>query len=395
VENIFDISSTILITCPKRIGAILAKEVEEAGFQVKELMMGAETQGTMRDCIALNLSLRTAHRVLFLLKKFYAKTPEELYRKIMEIEWEKYLDPDGYFSVISFVDNEAINDTRFASLKCKDAIADRMMQAFKRRPDSGPDKHKAVINLHWRDNEASIYIDTSGETIAKHGYRKIPFRAPLQETLAAAIIKSTKWTPDQNFINPMCGSGTLAIEAAMIATGRYPGLLRSNFSFMHITGFDSEVYETIRKEVRAKAISNVKGRIIASDNDPIAIDAAKRNTATAGMQHIVEYETCDFQDAELPEGGGVVIFNPEYGERLGDESELEAVYKSIGDFFKQKCKGYTGYIFTGNMNLAKKVGLKSKRRIEFYNGQIDCRLIEFELYEGSKREKPAEDNKAQ
>lgn len=390
--NLFKEKSNILITCPLRLAPYLKKEVEDLGFPViKEDRMSIETEGTLNDCMKLNLYSRTGHRVLYLLKRFKASGPDDLYKEIIKIGWEEYLDKDGYFSVISSVENDSILDSRFANLKCKDAIADRMTQKAGRRPDSGPERDKTVIYLYWKDSFASIYIDSSGDTIAKHGYRKIPFKAPLQETLACGLILASKWDKDTAFVNPMCGSGTLAIEAAMIAIDKAPGLLRSNFGFMHITGYDKEVWESLRTEARNKTKSHPAGKIIATDHSELAIEAAIKNAMTAGVDHLIEFKECDFRETPLPEGPGVVMLNPEYGERLGEEEELEGVYKDIGDFFKQKCKGYTGYIFTGNFSLAKKIGLKAKRRIEFFNGTIDCRLLEYELYEGTRKPKKTED----
>ncbi len=366
----------------------LRMEVEALGFPIAaEGFMGVETQGTMQDCMQLNLWLRAAHRVLYHLKSFEAAGPTQLYDNLVEIEWENYIEADGYFSVISYANNEEILDTRFASLKCKDAIADRFSKKANRRPDSGPEKNKAVVFLHWKDTQASIYIDTSGETIAKHGYRKIPLKAPMQETLAAALLYASGWNGKTNLLNPMCGSGTIAIEAALMATNKAPGLLRSNFGFMHIKEFDAVKWEELRDKARKQAIKKTEGKIIASDNNAEAVAAALNNAKTAGVDHLIEFETCDFRKATIPENGGIVLLNPEYGERLGEEEQLETVYKEIGDFFKQQCKGYKGYVFTGNLNLAKKIGLKAKRRIEFYNGTIDCRLLEYELYEGSKKVK--------
>lgn len=373
------------------MSSYLAQEVKDLGFEVVKVdRMSVETFGTMSDCMMLNLWLRTGHRVLYELKDFFAEGPDDLYKELVKISWEDYLDENGYFSVVSSVENEEILDTRFANLKTKDAIVDRMVKRVGQRPDSGPERNKAVIYLYWKQQKASIYIDTSGDTIAKHGYRKIPFKAPLQESLAAAIILAGKWDKKSNFVNPMCGSGTLAIEAAMIAVNKAPGLLRSNFGFMHIKGFNAEKWEELRRDARLKTLRKIEGKIIATDLDDEAIEVATRNAMTAGVNHLIEFKKCDFRESPVPEGGGVVVLNPEYGERLGEESELELVYKEIGDFFKQKCKGYTGYIFTGNLMLAKRIGLKAKRRIEFFNGTIDCRLLEFELYEGSKRLKQYE-----
>jgi len=385
--NLFKIESKIVITCPKRMGNRLFQELTELGYdQLEEGHMSVSMKGTMLDCMKLNLQLRTGHSILFLIQEFKAKNPEELYRAVKEIPWEEYIDANGYFSVTSFSDNVEIVDSRFPNLKCKDAIADRFIALKNVRPNSGADRNKTVINLHWRDESAAIYIDTSGETIAKHGYRKIPFKAPLQESLAAALILASKWDRRSPFVNPMCGSGTLAIEAALIAQKRAPGLLRSNFGFMHVLGFDNQEWESLRREIKQSDNKNIDVKIIASDLNEDAIQAARRNAATAGVDHLIEFQVCDFRETHVPvDSGGVVMINPEYGERLGEVEELKIIYKEIGDFFKKKCSGYTGYVFTGNLELGKQIGLKPKQKIEFYNSKIDCRLLEFELYSGTRK----------
>jgi 23S rRNA G2445 N2-methylase RlmL len=384
--NLFNSEGKIVITCPKRMSPWLKNELLELGYtNLEESHMSISLQGTMKDCMKLNLFLRTGHSILFQIKEFYAKTPDDLYKAMVAIPWEEYIEVHGYFSVTSFSDNPEINDSRFPNLKCKDAIADRITSVKGSRPNSGPDRNKTVINLHWRDDRASVYIDTSGETIAKHGYRKIPFKAPLQESLAAALILASKWDKNSNFINPMCGSGTLAIEAALIAQKRAPGLLRSNFGFMHVIGFDPQPWEEMRREAKLSGRKNIDFKIIASDLNEDAIQAAKRNAATAGVDHVIEFVCCDFRETPVPEGEGVVMINPEYGERLGEVDELRTIYKEIGDFFKKSCSGYIGYVFTGNLDLGKQVGLKPKRKLEFYNSKIDCRLLEFELYRGTKK----------
>jgi putative N6-adenine-specific DNA methylase len=207
------------------------------------------------------------------------------------------------------------------------------------------------------------------------------------ESLAAATLLASNWDLNSPFINPMCGSGTLAIEAAMLATNRCPGLFRDNYAFMHIMGFELGFFENERQNLVGK-IRNVPNlKIIASDISEDAINISKINAGIAGVADLIDFKICDFEETNIPENeNGIVFFNPEYGERLGDEIELEETYSRIGDFMKKKCKGYTGYVFTGNFNLAKKIGLKPKRKIEFYNSKIDCRLLEYELYSGTKRQ---------
>jgi len=387
--SLFTLKSSILITCSKGIAPFLKEEIIALGFPVRsELIAGVGTEGTLEDCIMLNLSIRTGQRVLYLLESFTVNNPDELYKKTSKIPWEDYIPRNGYVCVTSFVDNPSIKDTRFANLKCKDAIVDRFYEKFKSRPDSGPKKDQSVIFIYWRNDKCSIYIDTSGESLSRRGYRKIPLAAPMQETLAASVILATGWKSGENLINPMCGSGTLAIEAALMAMGRNPGAMRNNHGFMHINGFDRPQWRKM-KGLAEKAKKTPLGKIIATDINPRAIEGAQSNAADAGVNHLIDFEVCDFSDTPVPEGTGVIVLNPEYGERMGEIEELKDVYKKIGDYFKQECAEYRGYIFTGNMELAKHVGLRAKTRTPFYNSNIECRLFGYELYSGS-RKKPIE-----
>jgi 23S rRNA G2445 N2-methylase RlmL len=378
----------ILITCPKGLPPYLKQELTNLGFAViEETIAGLETEGTLDDAMNLNLFLRTGHRVLFHLNSFKAEDSIDLYNQVSKIEWENFIDENEYLSVHSSVDNPTITNPLFANVKCKDAIVDRIKNKCGQRPNSGSGMTGAVVFLYWKKDRCSIYLDTSGEPLSKRGYRKIPVKAPMQETLAAAVVMATGWNGIGNFVNPMCGSGTLAIEAALIGLNRAAGILRSNYGFMHVKGFDEMKWEELRNTAKSASQKNLNGKIIATDNNPSAIKAARNNAMTAGVEHLIEFAVCDFKETPIPGGGGVVVLNPEYGERLGDVSHLENTYKEIGDFFKQKCKGYNGYIFTGNFDLAKKVGLRTKRKIPFFNSNIECRLLEYELYEGSKKSK--------
>lgn len=386
--QVFHNESKIIITCNKRLSGYLQQEVEELGFKpVRVFQTGVELSGTVADCIPLNLNLRCASQILYLIKSFKAADPQELYDNVVEIEWEKLIDFTGYFSVSSTVNNEHIRTPLFANVKVKDAIADRIKSIKGIRPNSGAEVNKTLVHLYWQEDEADIFLDTSGETLAKHNYRKIPGKAPMLEALAASTIMATKWDKNSAFINPMCGSGTLAIEAALLATDKCPGLFRMNYGFMHIMGYDETVFFTERRKLKDKAKKTTTARIIATDIAEDAIDIAQKNAKTAGVDHLIEFSVCDFADTPVPEGGpGVIMFNPEYGERLGVHTKLEATYKRIGDFMKKECLGYSGYVFTGNSDLAKKIGLHPARKIEFYNGKLDCRLLEYELYTGTRRE---------
>ncbi len=380
--------SGILITCPKGIPPILKEEIISLGFPVlSEQNASVETSGSLDDSLRLNLFIRTGHRVLYLLEKLKARNAEDLYGEVFALAWEEYIDEQGYLCVTASVDNPTIRDSRYAALRCKDAIVDRIREKRGKRPDAGPERDRTVVHLYWKDEHAAVYLDTSGEPLSRRGYRKIPLEAPMQETLAAAVALATGWNGSGNFINPMCGSGTLAIEAALIGLNRAPGLLRSNFGFMHIKGFNDALWSDLREKAKKEARKTLPGRIIATDINPGAVEAARKNAATAGVEHLIEFGVCGYPDTPVPEGGGVIVLNPEYGERMGEAARLEATYKGIGDFFKQKCLGYTGYVFTGNPGLAKKVGLKPKRSLPFFNSGIECRLLEYELYEGTRKGK--------
>ena len=386
--NLFTSSSSIIITCHKRIAPYLEKEVQELGFTIDETFItGVKLTGTVNDCIKLNLNLRCASQVLYSLQQFTATDADDIYNKLKNHAWEDILPDPGYFSVTSNVSNPTINNSMFANLRVKDAIVDRLRDKRGTRPTTGSELTGTVIHLFWKNEEAEIFIDTSGDSLARHGYRKIPGLAPMLEGLAAATIYATGWDRVSSFINPMCGSGTLAIEAAMIATNRRPGLFRTNYAFMHIQGYDETIY-VMEDALLEEQITDIPQlRIIATDHNAKAIDNANKNAIAAGVQKLIEFDVCDFALTEVPqETPGIMMINPEYGDRLGTISELEETYSRIGDFMKQKCRGYFGYVFTGNMELAKKIGLKANRRIEFYNSTIDCRLFEYELYAGSKRE---------
>jgi putative N6-adenine-specific DNA methylase len=386
VTSSFMRQTRIVITCAKGIPPFLKEEILSLKLPVRsESIAGVETEGTMEDAMRLNLCLRTGQRVLFLVEEIRARNADELYAGISRIAWEDFTSPDEYLCVTSAVDNPTIRDSRFANVKCKDAIVDRMKKKYGRRPDSGPERTGAVVDLYWKGDRCWVYLDTSGEPLYRRGYRKIPLQAPMQETLAAAVIAATGWKGTGDFINPMCGSGTLAIEAALVALNKAPGLLRKNFGFMHLRGFNRPSWNVMLQAAKARVRKSFPGRIVATDIDPQAIRASRQHAEAAGVDRLIEFSVGDYSATPIPEGGGVVILNPEYGERMGKVEQLKEVYQGIGDFFKKRCLGYTGYIFTGNLDLAKKVGLKARRKVPFFSSNVECRLLEYDLYEGSRR----------
>lgn len=384
--NLYTTKGIITITCHKRITPYLLLEVKDLGFEVEDsFVTGVRLLGTINDCIKLNLNLRCASQVLFSLKQFEATNADDIYNHLIDHPWETILPDPGYFSITSNVNNPTINNSMFANLRVKDAIVDRLREKRGTRPSTGAELTGAVIHLFWKNEEAEVFIDTSGDSLARHGYRKIPGQAPMLESLAAATIYATRWDRVSPFVNPMCGSGTVAIEAALIATNRRPGLFRTNYAFMHLQGYDESVYLAEDALLEEQIIDVPNLRIGATDYSERAIDNARKNAVAAGVAKLINFAVCDFADTEIPQDvPGVMFINPEYGERLGQADELEKTYARIGDFMKQKCGGYFGYVFTGNLDLAKKIGLKANRRIEFYTSTIDCRLLEYELYKGSR-----------
>jgi putative N6-adenine-specific DNA methylase len=382
----FQKTSRLLVTCAPGLSEWLQREIEALGHKVLLVRKtGIEIEGTLADSMRLNLWLHTAFAVLYLFDEFECLDAEALYRAAVRLPWEEIIPVDEYISIVSYVDNPTIDNTMFPNLKLKDAIVDRIMKKEQRRPDSGPERTNIVINLYWKDNRAWLYVNTSGNKLADRGYRRIPHKAPMQETLAAGVMMATGYNGEMPLVTPMCGSGTLAIEAALIAQNRAPGLLRANYGFMHLKGFDEDAWKTIRREAMTAGEKQRKPRIIANDIDPAAVEASRKNAATAGVDHLIEFGVCDFAETPLPPAPFMVVMNPEYGKRMGEISQLEKIYERIGSFFKQNCQGSTGYVFTGNFDLAKKVHLAPSRKFPFFNADIDCRLLKYELYAGSRR----------
>lgn len=395
----------IIISCAKQLSHWTESEVLAMGYKPVEVTENTVVvRGAMRDVMRLNLWLRTAHRVLVPLLRTTCRNIRELYESVLSIDWENLLDADGYFSVSSIVHNYTIRDTRLPSLYTKDAIADRMREKCQRRPDSGGENIGAAVFVYWERDQVIIYLDTSGEPLSKRGYRRIPGSAPLQETLAASCIMALKWDASTPFVSPMCGSGTPAIEAAMMAMNKAPGSLKGHFAFQSIKDYGrfipgetsstvssrhragatpEQIWKDMVREAKMQERSSGLPRIVATDISPEAVENALTNAIAAGVAQNIEFKACDFGETPVPESEstpkGAVFFNPEYGIRLGDPVELAPIYERIGTFMNERCRGYTGGLITGNPDLAAKVNLYYKNRVPFFNGPIDCRLF---VYEG-------------
>ena len=388
----------IIISCAKELSRWTEIEVRELGYRPIEVTENTVVvRGAMRDVMKLNLFLRTAHRVLVPLLRTTCRNIRELYQSASTIDWENLLEADGYFSVSSIVHNKTIRDTRLPSLYTKDAIVDRMREKCQRRPDSGGENIGSAVFVYWEKDEVIIYLDTSGEPLSKRGYRKIPGSAPMQETLAAACIMAMKWDRKTPFVSPMCGSGTPAIEAVMMAMNKAPGSLKGHFAFQSLKGYNriipgetaptvaprqktgaspEQIWKEIVLESKAKEKNSGLPRVIATDISPEAVENAHSNAIAAGVAPYIEFKACDFAETPIPETEkGCIFFNPEYGIRLGDPKELAPLYERVGVFMNEKCRGWTGSLITGNPELAHQVNLYYQTRIPFFNGPIDCRLF--------------------
>ena len=387
----------IIISCAKELSRWTEVEVRDLGYTPIEVTENTVVvRGDMRDVMKLNLKLRTAHRVLVPLLRADCRNIRDLYYLAKSIDWENLIEADGYFSVRSIVHNYTIRDTRIPSLYTKDAIADRMRERCQRRPDSGGENKGSAVFVYWERNEVIIYLDTSGEPLSKRGYRKIPGSAPMQETLAAACLMAMHWDKKSPFLSPMCGSGTPAIEAAMIALNKAPGALKGHFAFQSIKGYSriipgetapriaprqhigaspEQIWKEIVLDAKNEEVTEEIPKIIATDISPEAVENAHTNAIAAGVAPYIEFKDCDFAETPIPQDKGCIFFNPEYGIRLGTVEELAPIYERIGTFMNEKCAGWTGGLITGNPDLARLVNLYYKTRVPFFNGPIDCRLF--------------------
>ena len=387
----------IIISCAKELSRWTEVEVRDLGYTPIEVTENTVVvRGDMRDVMKLNLKLRTAHRVLVPLLRADCRNIRDLYHLAKSIDWENLIEADGYFSVSSIVHNYTIRDTRIPSLYTKDAIADRMRERCQRRPDSGGENKGSAVFVYWERNEVIIYLDTSGEPLSKRGYRKIPGSAPMQETLAAACLMAMHWDKKSPFLSPMCGSGTPAIEAAMMALNKAPGALKGHFAFQsnkgysriipgetapriaprqHIGASPEQIWKEIVLDAKNEEVTEGIPKIIATDISPEAVENAHTNAIAAGVAPYIEFKDCDFAETPIPQDKGCIFFNPEYGIRLGTVEELAPIYERIGTFMNEKCAGWTGGLITGNPDLARLVNLYYKTRVPFFNGPIDCRLF--------------------
>lgn len=365
---------------------ILAKELLKLGAQKVEAHNRAVSfEGDKGFMYKANISLRTALRILKPIHTFKAENEVQLYGKIFEIPWEDIFGVDNTFVIDSTVNSTLFNHSKFLSQKAKDAIADRFRDKFGKRPNVDLEKPDIRINLHVRENEFTVSLDSSGESLHKRGYRDATGVAPINEVLAAGLILLTDWTPPLTFIDPMCGSGTIAIEAALISNNIPAGYYRNEFGFEKWNDFDADLFQTIMDSAIKKISDDDRTRIYAADINRQVLEKADENIKNAKVEDTVKTFRSSIEDYTPPPGKGTVIMNPPYGERMGDN--VEALYKSIGDVFKKKYAGYDCWLITSNMEAIKHIGLKPTRKISVFNGPLECKFLKYTMYEGSKKDK--------
>ncbi len=272
-----------------------------------------------------------------------------------------------------------ITHSKYAALRVKDAICDQFVERCGKRPSVDVDEPMIGLNLHIYRTHAVLSLDSSGESLHKRGYRPIQTRAPLNEALAAALVQLTGWRGNQPFADPLCGSGTLAIEAAWIALRRPPGLTRKRFGFQGWMDFDVELWTSLRDEARRGVGKTLPAPILASDARGDAVSMAINNARAAGIGHLLRFDKRDVRDFQPPGEPGILLCNPPYGERIGEEKNLFGLYRLLGEIFSQRCRGWTAYVFTGNPRLAAAIGLTPAAETPLYNGKIPCRLLKFTL----------------
>ncbi len=372
------------VTCAPSLAPYLKEELETLGFECLSMdKTGVEIEASTADAMRLNLQLRTAFHVLQRFADVNCRNADELYSEAKRLPWDRVIDPNGFLSISSNVRNETITNSMFPNMRLKDAVCDKLTATIGKRPDAGSSTDGMVVNLHWVQNKARIYLNMTGRKLSDRGYRKMPFMAPMRETIAAAVLMEMKYDGSRPLVVPMCGSGTIAIEAALMAKHRAPGLLRSNFSCNHWLNADKDAWSQQRADAKKLMSKQDPAPIIASDIEEEAVEASRKNAITAGVDHLIEFHVCDFAETPIPTSEcGDVVLHGEYGVRLGED--LVPTYKRIGDFLKTDCTGWDGYVFTSGKPLIAALRLKVSKRTPFTNAEIDCRLLKYELYKGSK-----------
>lgn len=363
---------------------ILAAELKNLGAEnIKILHRAVGFSGDKRLMYEANYKLRTALRVLKRIFSFKAVTDAELYKKVREVYWEKFFDADTTFAIDAAVSSDYFRHSQFVAQRVKDAIADQFREKYGRRPSVELENPQFRINIHIYQEVCTLSLDSSGESLHKRGYRLQMSEAPLSEVLAAGMILLTGWNGNTPLTDPMCGSGTILMEAAMIAGNIPAGIFRKNFGFMNWHDFDEKLWKGIALQPIEK-VRQRKGIIHGADRSPGAIEIAKHNIQNAGFENSIDLRVSSFENYEPASNGGIVVMNPPYGERIKQE-DIIGFYKMIGNTLKQKYSGYEAWILSANLEALKFVGLHPSKKYSLMNGQLECKFQRYSIYKGSKK----------
>ena len=367
-------------TTGKGLEEVLAGELNALGVaDVRVERGGVRFSGGLAACYRANLWLRTANRVLMPLAEFPCVTPQELYDGMRGIDWGGLLTPDMTMAVDCNLRDSDLTHSGFVALKAKDAVVDQLRDRTGRRPNVDTRDPDLRINLHLVKNRCTVSLDTSGAPLDRRGYRLARTEAPLRENLAAAIVLLSGWDGTTPFADPMCGSGTIPLEAAMIAARRAPGLNRP-FAFQRWPGFDPSLWQRLVREAEESVRTTLPVPVWGFDRDAAAVRTARENSRRAGVAGNVVFAVGELDGFTPSPQAGTIICNPPYGARLEERETLKPFYRRIGDILKQRCAGYTAWLLVGDQELSKEVGLRATRRIPLFNGPIECRLLKYELY---------------
>ncbi len=363
---------------------VLAKELLMlGGKEITEFKRGVSVVGDLGFLYKANLCLHTALKIVIPIAKFESNDEHEFYDNVKKIEWEKFISVTDSIMVESVLNSEIFTHSLFANQKAKDAIVDRFREKTGSRPDVDLVRPMFKLYIHIFKNEVTLNLDSSGDPLYKRGYRSDINEAPMKEVLAAGLVKLSGWERHLELIDGMCGAGTIAIEAALWANNIPPGYYRSDFTFMRWRNYDEKLYNTIY-ESSINKIKNADINIIANDIDEPTVKKAIINTQNAKVDEDIQCINQSFFDLMPTRGGGVVILNPPYGERM-EVPEIEKMYKEIGNKLKKDFQNYNAWIITSSPEAIKSIGLRPSRRIHLYNGSLECRFLKFELYGGSKK----------
>jgi putative N6-adenine-specific DNA methylase len=372
---------TFFATAPRGLEELLHNEIcSQQASEVRALPGGVAFAGDWATCYRVNFWSRIASRVLWRIAEFDYRNDQDIYAGAKAIDWPRYFTVERTLRVNVTAQKSPLRSIEFATLRIKDAVCDRFRDDLGRRPDVDRANPDVRVHAFVEGTRTTLYLDTSGEPLFKRGWRAGHADAPLRENLAAGIIQLTGWTPDQPLLDPMCGGGTLLVEAAAMARGRPPGA-RRGFAFENLVAFDRNAWAAVKEEKTEPQNAELYG----SDSDPKALNAARRNLAEAGVERWVRLERADILERSAPAPAGVMVANPPYGERMGSADELARFYPKLGDALKKKFAGWRCYIFTADLRLPKLIRLTPSRRIPLWNGALECRLYEFEIVAGSHR----------